>query len=90
MQTLKAMLQIDERIDEARIRQFAANAEHIPLKVRNMLSEVILKEQGPEFYHGQLAALQFSHQLEEGTQAQMVTAAAMAVIAEHIVQKGWW
>ncbi len=84
------MLQIDERMDEVRIRQFASQVPHIPPKVRHLLAESLLWEQGPDYYHGQLAALAFSHQLTNGTDHQAVIACAMAVIAKHIVEKGWW
>lgn len=84
------MLQIDERMDEARIRQFAAQVQFIPRKVRRVLDEMILKDQGPEFYHGQLAAIHYAHQAIGPGEQQDIMACIMAIIADHIIEKGWW
>lgn len=86
------MIQIDEKFDEARIRKFAAGVEHIPPRLLNLLRESLLLEQGPEYYHGQLAAFQYAHQLAVIAKAPhaQTLGCIMSVIAEHIVNKGWW
>lgn len=84
------MLQIDERIDAQRIREWASNAQYIKPNIRRVFDEMILKDEGREFYFGQLAALQYAHQLNGQIQEnQGFLACALAIIAEHIVQKGW-
>lgn len=86
------MIQIDQRIDEAMIRQFASQVQFIPPRLLNLLRQSMLLEEGPEFYHGQLAAFQYAHQLAAAAKAPhaQTLGCTMAVIAEHIINKGWW
>lgn len=84
------MIQIDARIDEATLRQFASQVDTIPPNVRHVIDESFLWEEGPEYYHGQVAALAFCFQLAEGTDKQAVIGSALAVVAAHIIKKGWW
>jgi len=84
------MIQLDGKIDEKRLRQFASQVKHIPPHALHVIHEMMCKDQSPEFYHGQMAALQFAHQLMAGTQSQNTVGATMAVVAKHIVDNGWW
>lgn len=84
------MLQIDERIDAQRIREWASNAQHIKSNIRRVFDEMILKDEGRDFYFGQLAALQYAHQLNnQDKETQGLLMCALTIISEHIVQKGW-
>lgn len=85
------MLQIDQRIDEARIRQFASEVQHIQPRLLHLLRESLLMDQTPEFYFGQIAAFQYAHQLAMAAKAPhaQTIGCTIAVIAEHIVNKGW-
>lgn len=86
------MLQIDQRIDEARIRQFADEVQHISPRLLHFLQESLVFDKEADFYHGQLAALQFAHQLAKAANAPhaMTLGCTIAVIAKHIVDNELW
>lgn len=86
-----SMLQIDSRIDDARIRQFASEARHISPRLLHLLRESLLMGEGQEFYRGQLAALQYAHQLAMAAKAPhaQTLGCVIAVVSENIVNKGW-
>lgn len=84
------MIQIDERIDEARLRKWAAEVAKIPPRARHMFEECLLKDQNPEYYHGQVAALAFSYQVAADSEHRELIGGALSVICQHIIDKGWW
>jgi len=84
------MMQIDERFDEARLRQFATQITKAGPNVRNGLEQSFLFEQGPEFYHGQAAALAFAYCAATDPIQKHIFGMALATVAKHIVDKGWY
>jgi hypothetical protein len=84
------MIQIDDRIDEARLRQWASQAEAASPNVQHVIDESFLWEQGPEYYHGQVAALAFAYQAASDAKLRGMIGAALARVSKHIVDKGWW
>lgn len=84
------MIQIDERIDEARLRQFASQVENIPAYQLNFWKEHFLWDEGPEFYHGTVAAFAFSYEVCRNDQDKQAMGCALAIVSKHIVNKGWW
>jgi hypothetical protein len=84
------MIQIDERLDEARLRQFASRVDELPPHILHFIHESFLWEEGPEYYHGLASGLAFAYQTCPPCDRQKIMGAALAMISKHIVAKGWW
>lgn len=78
------MIQIDERIDQARLAQFAAQAKQLPFATRHFMQESFKCAETPEFYAGLIAGLAAAYQLASIDNGQQFIGAALATASEYI------
>lgn len=78
------MLQIDQRLQESQIGQFASQTEHLSPVLKNFLLESFSGAESPEFYQGLAAGLAAAYQLTSIENGRTYLGAALATAAKQI------
>lgn len=81
------MLQIDARVPNETLTQFASQVKGLQPQVRNFMAESLVGDQPPEFYAGLAAGLVAGYQYAgTGPGGQEFIGLALATVADHIVK----
>lgn len=82
------MMQIDARVPDETIVQFASQVAGMKPQVRNFMAESLVGDQTPEFYAGLAAGLAAGYQYAgTGPGGQEFIGLALATVADHIVRQ---
>ena len=81
------MIQLDETIDNERLRQFASQLTTIPKDQKRMLEEMIVGDKTPDFYLGLCAGLAASYQIASQPNAKQLIGACLAAASEQALRK---
>lgn len=79
------MIQLDERIDDERLRQFASQLAAIPNDRKRMIEEMIVGDKTPDFYLGLCAGLAASYQIASQPNGQQLIGACLAAASQHAI-----
>lgn len=79
------MLQIDLRLTDAQVAQFAAQTEALPPTIRNFMHESFSGAESPEFYHGLSAGLAAAYQIAQLERGRDYIGAALATATQQIL-----
>lgn len=74
-------LSLDEKIDQARVRQFASQIAKVPQNVRVWFEETFSGQQSTEFYEGLLSAYATAYVMAQGLSQQDLTATTGNLVA---------
>lgn len=83
---LYPMLQLDARIPEESLCQFASQFPTLPKPLQNLLLEAYVGNETPDFYQGLAAGLAAAYQMAGELEGRHYIGASLAKIAEHIVK----
>ena len=78
------MIQIDQRLKESQINQFASQAELLSPALKNFLLESFSGAETPEFYQGLAAGMAAAYQLTSINDGRHYLGAALATAAKQI------
>jgi hypothetical protein len=80
------MIQMDERLDTARLAQFAAQSTEIKVKIRLFLEEGFVGDQSQEFYIGLASAFAVAYQVTTLPNAHEHIGNILAIASEHALK----